>query len=406
MEKPLVVASQNKLAPPAMPAAAVVAYSLVTPFGSASQTVKALQEQRSAFTASTDESSLRNRLAATIPRVSVSQTDDGKWQRHLAMRVLQDAIGTQLSDFRERQHRTGFIFSTSYGHLLDDGRDDTMSAWAQDCLHDLGLEASPIVVGSGCSSSSDGMVVAAAMLADGTVDAAVVVAVDIVTRAKLLAHSKLGTMTRDIPRPFDVDRSGILLGEAAATIIMRRSSDVSAHEGELVGVGSSNDAYSLTAPDPSGTAVKGAIDRALRSANLSPKDIGIYYAHGTGTDLNDAVEAKVVAEYFSQNTELTLIGTKGALGHSLGACGAVEFVLLIEMLKSGIVPPTVGMARPVSSISHRFPRAARHGGRARYGLSVTLGFGGFNTALIVRAHPTEKPDPSETDVAQFAKAAR
>ncbi|MFK4259172.1 beta-ketoacyl synthase N-terminal-like domain-containing protein [Agrobacterium tumefaciens] len=300
---------------------------------------------------------------------------------------MRDAIGDRLDELRERQTRVSFIFSTSFGHLLDASREEAMSTWAKDCLFDLGFDANPIVVGSGCSSSADGIAVAAAMLVDGAADVAVVVAVDIVTRTKRVAHSKLGTMTDELPRPFDLQRNGMLLGEAATAIILRRSCPGETSEGELVGIGSSNDAYSLTAPDPTGFAGRLAIERALGSAKLISQDIGVYYAHGTGTVLNDALEASIIADLFADNPSLVVVGTKGALGHSLGACGALEFVLLLRMLRDQKVPATVGTARAMETISNRLAQISPEKRELRYGLTMTLGFGGFNTALIARAMP-------------------
>jgi 3-oxoacyl-[acyl-carrier-protein] synthase II len=223
------------------------------------------------------------------------------------------------------------------------------------------------------------------MLDCGMIDTAIVVAVDIVTAAKRIAHSTLGTMAANYHKPFDIRRSGILLGEASAAVVLMRSEDCPEHRGELVGIGASNDAFGLTAPDPSGLSVRLALDRALLAAELTYSDLALYLAHGTGTQLNDDLEAKVVEEVFADNERLTIVGTKGALGHSLGACGLVEFILLLQMLKRQLAPATVGLTDPIASISARFPGPEGRPLSGSYGVSVTLGFGGFNTALIGRA---------------------
>ena len=223
------------------------------------------------------------------------------------------------------------------------------------------------------------------MLDCGTIDTAIVVAVDIVTAAKRIAHSTLGTMAASDHKPFDINRSGMLLGEAAAAVVLMRSEDCPEHRGELVGIGASNDAFGLTAPDPSGLSVRLALDRALLAAELTYSDLALYLAHGTGTQLNDDLEAKVVEEVFANNEMLTIVGTKGALGHSLGACGLVEFILLLQMLNRQLAPATVGLTDPIGSISARFPGPEGRPLSGPYGVSVTLGFGGFNTALIGRA---------------------
>jgi 3-oxoacyl-[acyl-carrier-protein] synthase II len=364
---------------------AVAASSMITPLGEDDATIVALLEGRSAFSAQTSHWKLRNTLAAVVPERPSHVTRDGQWQRYLATYVTRKVLDTLSMDMQGKQDRCAFVFATSYGHLIDDTGSDTMSTWAKDCVRSVGCDLDPIVVGSGCSSGSDALGVAAAMLDFGTIDTAIVVAVDIVTAAKRIAHSTLGTMTGSHHKPFDIGRSGMLLGEAAAAVVLVRSEDCLEHSGELIGIGASNDAFGLTSPDPSGLSVRLALDRALVAAGLTCNDLALYLAHGTGTQLNDELEAKVVEEVFADNEMLAIVGTKGALGHSLGACGLVEFILLLQMLRRRLAPATVGLTDPIGSISTRFPGPKGRLLGGPYGVSVTLGFGGFNTALIARA---------------------
>ncbi len=359
---------------------AVAAWSMITPFGEDDATINALFEQRSAFSPQSSPWKLRNNLAAVVPERATHVTSDAQWQRYLATYVTRkvlDALSTDL-----QRERCALVFATSFGHLLDEPGSDTMSTWAKDCVRSVGYDLDPIVVGSGCSSGSDALGVAAAMLDCGTIDTAIVVAVDIVTEAKRLAHSTLGTMAASDHKPFDIGRTGILLGEAAAAVVLERSEDCTEPKGELIGIGASNDAFGLTAPDPSGLSVRLALDRALHAADLTYNDLALYLAHGTATQLNDDLEAKVVEEVFADNEMLTIVGTKGALGHSLGVCGLVEFILLLQMLNRQFAPATVGLTDPIASISARFPGPEGRTLSGPYGVSVTLGFGGFNTALI------------------------
>ena len=360
---------------------AVAAWSMLTPFGEDDATINALFEQRSAFTPQTSPWKLRNPLAAVMAERPSHATTDGQWQRYLATCVTRKVLDTLSIDL---QNRCAFVFATSFAHLIDDGGNETMSTWARDVLRSVECDLDPIVVGSGCSSGSDALGVAAAMLDCGTIDTAIVVAVDIVTEAKRIAHSTLGTMAVNDHKPFDIHRSGMLPGEAAAAVVLMRRDDCPEDKGELVGIGASNDAFGLTAPDPSGLSVRLAIDRALLAADLSYRDLALYLAHGTGTQLNDELEAKVVEEVFADNEMLTIVGTKGALGHSVGACGLIEFILLLQMLNKQLAPATVGLTEPIDSIAARFPGPEGRALSGPYGVSVTLGFGGFNTALIGR----------------------
>ncbi len=364
---------------------AVAAWSMITPFGAGDATIEALSDGRSAFSPLASPWPLRNALGAAMAERPGHAARDGEWQRHLARRVTRDVLNAESGGQAAQHGRSTFVFATSYGHLLDDPGDDTMSTWARDCVLGLGYDLHPIVMGSGCSSGSDALGVAAAMLDGGAADRAIVVAVDILTTAKRLAHSTLGTMAAGDHKPFDTVRNGMLLGEAAAAIVLKRGEDCRERCGELVGIGASNDAFGLTSPDPSGESVRLALERALLAARLGYDDLALYLAHGTGTRLNDELEAKIVAEVFSGNDTLTVVGTKGALGHSLGACGLVEFILLLQMLNRAHAPATVGLTDPIASIAARFPGPDGRKLSGRYGVSVTLGFGGFNTALIARA---------------------
>ncbi len=363
---------------------AVAAWSMMTPAGEDEATINALFEQRSAFSPQASPWKLRNALAAVVPARPSHAARDGQWQRYLATSVTRKVLDMLSMDMQKARERCAFVFATSYGHLVDDAGSDTMSTWAKDVVRSVRCDLDPIVVGSGCSSGSDALGVAAAMLDCGTIDIAIVVAVDIVTAAKRIAHSTLGTMAVGYHQPFDIRRNGMLLGEASAAVVLMRSEDCPERRGELVGIGASNDAFGLTAPDPSGLSVRLALDRALLAAELTYSDLALYLAHGTGTQLNDDLEAKVVEEVFATNEMLTIVGTKGALGHSLGACGLVEFILLLQMLNRQLAPATVGLTDPIGSISARFPGPAGRPLSGPYGVSVTLGFGGFNTALIAR----------------------
>ncbi len=372
---------------------AVAAWSMITPLGEDDATIDALLDRRSAFSSPASDWKLRNPLAAVIPERPGHAARDGQWQRYLATSVVRRVLIRSAIELEKNRDRCAFVFATSYGHLIDDAKGDTMSTWARDCVRSLGCDLEPIVVGSGCSSGSDALGVAAAMLDCGAIDTAIVVAVDIVTAAKRIAHSTLGTMTAGCHRPFDIGRSGMLLGEAAAAVVLMRCEDCPEPKGELTGIGASNDAYGLTSPDPSGLSVRLALDRALLAAGLTHGDLALYLAHGTGTQLNDALEAQVVADVFADNEMLAMVGTKGALGHSLGVCGLVEFILLLQMLNAGRAPATVGLTDPIGSVAARFPGPEGRLLGGPCGVSVTLGFGGFNTALIARARTQKSGRP-------------
>src|ERR1043166_402476 len=200
---------------------AVAYWSMITPLGEDDATINALFEQRSGFSPHPSPWKLRNTLAAVIAERPMHATSDAEWQRYLGTYVTRRVVDTLSIDIQNT--RCAFVLATSYGHLMDDPGNDTLSTWAKDCLRRIGCELDPIVVGSGCSSGSDALGVAAALLDCGTIDTAIVVAVDLVTAAKRLAHSTLGTMAASNHKPFDIHRSGMLPGEAAAAVVLMRS---------------------------------------------------------------------------------------------------------------------------------------------------------------------------------------
>ena len=139
----------------------------------------------------------------------------------------------------------------------------------------------------------------------------------------------------------------------------------------------------MTTPDAAGLGARLALARSLEDAGLGPEAIGIVNAHGSGTPLNDATEAKAFDAVFGAVSPPPVVfATKGNFGHSLGATGILEAIAVMLALRTGEVPPIFGLSQPYPELHFPLPRGAplRHG--ARFGLSVTLGFGGFDTSLV------------------------
>src|SRR5262249_18328998 len=137
---------------------------------------------------------LRNTLAAVVPKRPSQAARDGQWQRYLATYVTRKVLDALSIDIQTTRKRCAFVCATSYGHLIDDAGNDTMSTWAKVFFQGVGGDLDPMVVGSGFSSESDAIGAAAAMFVGETIETEFIVAVDIVTAAKRIAHSALGTM--------------------------------------------------------------------------------------------------------------------------------------------------------------------------------------------------------------------
>ncbi|MFF4369489.1 beta-ketoacyl-[acyl-carrier-protein] synthase family protein [Streptomyces sp. NPDC001594] len=187
-------------------------------------------------------------------------------------------------------------------------------------------------------------------------------------------------------RPFDRSRDGFVLGEAAAVLVLERARDATARghrpRALLAGCGSTTDAYHPTAPHPEGRGAKHAMRLALADAGLTPHDVDYVNAHGTSTLLNDTVEADTISTVLPHGPFVT--STKGVLGHSLGATGAVEAALTILSIQNSLIPPTANLENPDLGCDLNLVTKAAAEQRVNVALSNSFGFGGHNVVLAFR----------------------
>lgn len=327
---------------------------------------------------------LRTTLAATVPDVPPAWPARER-QRALAERTLAAAFADARLDPADPGTRV--VAGTSFGAHLDEP-DGALDAWAAGAARAIGHEQPPIVVSTACSAGSDGIVLGAELVRSGAAERCVAGAVDVLTPAKRLGHSALGTLSRGRPRAFDRGRDGMVPGEGAAFLVLESARSVrrrgSRVEAVLRGAGASNDAAGLTAPDPSGASVALAVRRCLAAGRRRARDVAVVSAHATGTALNDDAESASLRRVFGAGADRPVVfATKGALGHSLGATGAIEAVTLVLALRDGRVPPVAGLSDPLPG----FPLRLAAGGAASFtgaiGLTLTMGFGGFNTCVLL-----------------------
>jgi 3-oxoacyl-[acyl-carrier-protein] synthase II len=201
----------------------------------------------------------------------------------------------------------------------------------------------------------------------------------------LFAASTRNAEPGTTPRPFDADRDGLVVGEGAATLVLEereRARARGAHVlAEVVGYGTTCDGGHLTAPDVDG--MEAVMRLALADAGLAPADVGYVSAHATATDLGDAAEAEATRRVYGARVPVSSL--KGHLGHTLGACGALEAWLTIAMLREGFAAPTRCLERVdprCEGLDHVMgaPRALA----AEFAASHNFAFGGVNTALVLR----------------------
>jgi 3-oxoacyl-[acyl-carrier-protein] synthase II len=220
-----------------------------------------------------------------------------------------------------------------------------------------------------------------------------------ITRIGLAAFDSMRALSRrnDQPerasRPFDAERDGFVLAEAAGILVLeslehalKRDAPIYA---EITGYGSTADAYHITAPSEGGEGAARAMRQALAQAGLASSDIGYINAHGTSTPHNDRNESQAIRTVFGEHAP-PVSSTKSMTGHLIGAGGAVEAIVCIKTILEGCLPPTINYEHPDPDCDLDYvPNKARPG-RVNAALSNAFGFGGHNTAIVVSRYEREK----------------
>lgn len=242
------------------------------------------------------------------------------------------------------------------------------------------LSGPAVAVSSACSSSAKVFSTARRMIEAGLIDAAVVGGVDTLCLTTLYGFTSLGLLSTQACRPYDKERDGISIGEAAAFALLERPlENIDAKSVLLLGIGESSDAYHMSSPHPEGLGARMAMQQALQSASLNPADIDYINLHGTATPSNDAAEAKGVAAIFGHATLCS--STKGATGHALGAAGAVEAVICAIALQQGFIPGGLN-TREADSLLQLNYQLQNSDQALTCVMSNSFGFGGTNCSLI------------------------
>jgi len=241
-----------------------------------------------------------------------------------------------------------------------------------------------LTVSTACASGATAIGVGADLLATNAADVVVAGGYDVLCRFVLCGFDALRSLTRDRVRPFDRRRSGLLLGEAAALVLMMRDADAPRLRlGRVLGHASSSDGSHVAAPDPEGRGLVHAIEGALRAAGVGPDTIDLVSAHGTGTPLNDRIEAAVLHRVLGARASAVPVNAiKGALGHTMGAAATLEAIMCLLASRDGVVPGTAGYEEPDPACALDVQAATRTA-RTRVSLSTSLGFGGCNAALVL-----------------------
>ncbi|WP_419806468.1 beta-ketoacyl-[acyl-carrier-protein] synthase family protein [Terriglobus sp.] len=246
-------------------------------------------------------------------------------------------------------------------------------------------------VSTACSSAAHAIGQAFAMVRSGAVPMAIAGGSEApMFLGGLKAWEAMRVMSKDTCRPFSADRSGLVLGEGGAMLVMEPLDAALARGArpiaEIVGFGMSSDASHLTQPSPQGAAL--AMRRAIRDSGLADEQFGYINAHGTATQANDRSETSGIKQAFgSLSDKLLVSSTKSMHGHALGAAGALEAVACALSLRNGLLPPTANFTKfdPECDLDV-IPNEARHVS-VEACLSNSFAFGGLNAVLAFRAYP-------------------
>ncbi|MFV9913459.1 beta-ketoacyl synthase N-terminal-like domain-containing protein, partial [Rickettsia conorii] len=191
-------------------------------------------------------------------------------------------------------------------------------------------------------------------------------------------------------RPWDKDRSGFVMGEGAGVVVLEEYEHAlnrgAKIYGEVIGYGSTGDAYHMTAPHPEGRGAYRAMRDAMLDATITPNMIDYINAHGTSTTLGDGIELAAVQKLFLEaNPKVLMSSTKSSIGHLLGAAGSVEFIFSALAIRDQIAPPTLNLDNPMDEVNIDLVALKAKKTKIDYVLSNSFGFGGTNASLVIKS---------------------
>jgi 3-oxoacyl-[acyl-carrier-protein] synthase-1 len=278
-----------------------------------------------------------------------------------------------------------FILSTTKGNIewLGQQSEERISLFhsAKLIASFFNMQQRPIVVSNACISGSLALITAARMITTGKCKHAIVVGCDRFSSFVFSGFQSFHALADGLCKPFDKDRNGINLGEAAACMILSVDAATGAEEplAILAGGGISNDANHLSGPSRTGAELSSAVDQAVRQADIVAESIGMISAHGTATLFNDEMEAKALN--LSGVSTVPLHSLKSYVGHTLGAAGIIESIIACMAMQQSVLPASLGyehsgVTEPVNVLQQPLEQGYN------YVLKTASGFGGCNAALV------------------------
>jgi 3-oxoacyl-[acyl-carrier-protein] synthase II len=255
-----------------------------------------------------------------------------------------------------------------------------------DAQEAFGLSAPCQVIANACASGTNAIGHAFDCIRSGRYERILTGGYDALSELVFVGFDSLQASTPERCRPFDRERTGLVIGEGAAILLLENLESARARGAkvvaEIAGYGISTDNHHLTQPNPSGSGPRQAMEGALLSAGLTAGEIDYINAHGTATPFNDAAEGKAIVELFDG---VAVSSTKGMMGHSLGAAGAIEAIISILALQNQFLPPNINFRNGDAELDLNVVANCFRPGNVRTVLSNSFGFGGTNASVIIRA---------------------
>ena len=323
-------------------------------------------------------------LALTITAADEIRSDIEEARERYGPGRIGVVMGTSTSGISEGERAIEHAFATGQLPTSFDMRQQELGSVGESLARYLDLKGPAFTVSTACSSGAHALAMGRRLIQSGIVDAVIAGGADSLCRLTVNGFYALSAYASEICNPFSKNRDGTMIGEGAALFLMdNRKADIA-----LYGVGSSSDAHSMTAPEPNGIGVEMAFRSALDDAGLNFGAIDYVHLHGTGTLSNDPVESNVVSRLFSM--QIPCSSSKGQLGHTLGAAGAMGAAhcwlaghssnthrYLPPHLWDGVAEPGL-MSDALVSVGTSLPDNARG-----IFLSSAIAFGGNNVALVI-----------------------
>lgn len=325
--------------------------------------------------------SRNNALAALgLEQGTIKQTLSGLIQRFSAVR-----IGIVMGSSTSSIDRT----ESAYSKLDDNGK--LTAEYKQPRVHNphapslfvahyTGIKGPALTINTACSSSAKVFATAARWLNAGIVDAVLVGGVDTLCLSVLHGFDSLQLVSSKQCKPFDQNRDGINLGEAAGYAILMRSEEVDSDISiGLRGYGESSDAYHMSHPHPDGLGARLSMQQALDMSGLSADAIDYINLHGTSSQANDLIEGQLISNLFPKTTLCS--STKAWMGHTLGAAGITEALIAIDALQTGLIPGSLNLEQLDERLDLSI-QAQNHQSDLQHVMSNSFGFGGNNCTLL------------------------